>query len=74
MSLLSERIRHAATSRTKTDFAINADELKTFIGILLFSGYHRVPSERDYSSRDEDLCVPTIRKAMSRNRYQLLKC
>ncbi|XP_068221337.1 piggyBac transposable element-derived protein 3-like [Palaemon carinicauda] len=44
-----------------------------FIGILLFLGYHKVPSERDYWSSEEDLGVPIIQKAMSRNRFQLLK-
>ena len=71
--VIRETVRYAATCKNKTDFTLSADELKTFIGILLFSGYHKVPSERDYWSNDEDLCILVIKKAMSRNRYQLLK-
>ena len=71
--ILKETVRYASSYRNKCEFTLGIDELKTFIGILLFSGYHKVPSERDYWSSEEDLGVPIIQKAMSRNRFQLLK-
>ncbi|XP_068243692.1 piggyBac transposable element-derived protein 2-like [Palaemon carinicauda] len=71
--ILKETVRYASSYINKCEFALGIDELKTFIGILLFSGYHKVPSERDYWSSEEDLGVPIIQKAMSRNRFQLLK-
>ena len=71
--IVKETVRYAASCKNKFDFTFSVDELKIFIGILLFSGYHQVPSERDYWSTDEDLGVQIIKNAMSRNRYQLLK-
>ncbi|XP_068221842.1 piggyBac transposable element-derived protein 2-like [Palaemon carinicauda] len=71
--ILKETVCYASSYRNKCEFALCIDELKTFIGILLFSGYHKVPSERDYWSSEEDLGVPIIQKVMSRNRFQLLK-
>ncbi|XP_068201516.1 piggyBac transposable element-derived protein 2-like [Palaemon carinicauda] len=71
--ILKERVRYASSYRNKFEFTLGIDELKTFIGILLFSGHHKVPSERDYWSSEEDLGVPIIQTAMSRNRFQLLK-
>ncbi|KAG8238661.1 hypothetical protein J437_LFUL018154 [Ladona fulva] len=46
---------------------------RIFLGILIFSGYHTLPSERDYWSDQEDLGVPLVRDAMSRNTYLEIK-
>lgn len=48
-------------------------ELSTFLGIMIFSGYYSVPSERDYWSQQSDLNVPLVSSAMSRNRFQKIK-
>ena len=71
--IVKETVRYASSCKNMCDFTFSVDELKTFIGILLFSGYHKVPSEKDYWSSEEDLGVPIIQRAMSRNRYQLVK-
>lgn len=71
--IVRETVRYASSCKNMCDFTFSVDELKTFIGILLFSGYHKLPSERDYWSSEEDLGVPIIQRAMSRNRYQLVK-
>ena len=44
-----------------------------FIGILLFSGYHTVPSERQYWSSDDDLGVELVKKCMPKNRFCEIK-
>lgn len=49
-----ETVRYAHCTNNELDFSLHVDELKIFIGILLFSGYHQVPSERMYWSRDND--------------------
>lgn len=68
-----ETIRYARCTKNDQDFSLDVAELKVFIGILLFSGYHQVPSERMYWSRDDDLGVEIIRNAMARNRYIKIK-
>jgi hypothetical protein len=49
------------------------DELKVFIGILLLSGYHSLPSERNFWSNQPDLKVSLVADAMSRDRYYQIK-
>lgn len=68
-----ETIRYAKCVKNNPDFSIDVEELKVFLGILLFSGYHHVPSERMFWSRDEDLGIAIVQKAMSRNRYIKIK-
>lgn len=54
-------------------FDINKDELKGFIGILLFSGYHKLPRERLYWTLDDDVAVDIVTKCMSRNKFTDIK-
>lgn len=71
--ILDESKRYAATQKNKHDISITIDELKVFVGFLIFSGYHTLPSERDYWSDQEDLGEPIVKNAMSRNAYLELK-
>lgn len=41
---------------------------------MIFSGYHSLPSERDYWSESEDLGVQLVKDAISRNAYLEIKC
>ena len=70
--IVKETVRYASSCKNMCDFTFSVDELKTFIGILLFSGYHKVPSERDYWSSEEDLGVPIIQRAMSIKRNEIV--
>ena len=45
----------------------------TFIGIVLLSDYHSLPSEEHYWNTDEDLSVPCVSQHMSRNQFQQIK-
>ena len=48
--------------------------LKKFIGILLVSGYHRVPQERLYwSINDVDLHVSCVQNCMPKTRFTEIK-
>ena len=49
------------------------EDLERFIGILLLSGYHRLPRQNMYWSKQEDLGVPIVASAMSRNRFESIK-
>lgn len=68
-----ETLRYSQRVKNDTSFTLDIDELKCFIGILLFSGYHQVPSERMYWSTDADLGVPIVQAGMSRTRYAKIK-
>lgn len=55
------------------DFVVTVEEIKNFIGILLLSGYHKLPQQRMCWSLDEDLGVEIVSKCMSRNRFLEIK-
>jgi len=44
-----------------------------FLGLLLISGYHNLPSEADYWSTAEDLEAPIFSKIMARDRFRVIK-
>lgn len=48
-------------------------QLKIFIGVLIFSGYHRLLSECDSWSDGENLGVQIVIDVISRNRYLEIK-
>lgn len=71
--ILSQTMIYATTCKNDQTFSINLDELKIFFGILLFSGYHTLPQVSHYWSSADDLGVPLISNAMSRNRFNQIK-
>jgi DNA excision repair protein ERCC-6 len=75
MRRLVQRETQRYASRDKGDFSfrISETDIEIFLGILLLSGYHTVPSERDYWANDPDLNVPIVATAMSRDRYLKIK-
>jgi DNA excision repair protein ERCC-6 len=52
---------------------LTADEVRVFVGFLLLTGYHKLPSERLYWSEDEDLGLKIVKKAISRNKCKKVK-
>ena len=69
--IVKETIRYSAVSKNKSEI-VTAEELKTFIGILMFSSYHKLSSTKNYWSNDDDLGI-LVKTAMVRNRFQILK-
>lgn len=75
-----EVINHIVTqtnlySSQKNDhqFCVTQPDIKLFIAILLFSGYHKVPRQRLYWSLEEDTSVSFVSNAISRNRFEDIK-
>jgi DNA excision repair protein ERCC-6 len=54
-------------------FSLSEEDLLKFLGIIIFSGYHRVPGEFDYWSNQPDLKVPLIAETMTRDRFREIK-
>ncbi|KAK7071198.1 hypothetical protein SK128_026014 [Halocaridina rubra] len=54
-----------------SDLTLGLDNLKSFLWILLFSGYHKLPSEKHFWS-NEDVGVSLVKAAMTRICYQNL--
>lgn len=62
-----------SSQKNNHEFFVSRDDMKLFFGILLLTGYHKLPSERNYWGLDEDLGVPIVARAMPRNRFQEIK-
>ena len=55
--LKNETDRYAKEWKNKPEFSVTIDALKSFIGFLIFSGYHTLTSKCDYWSEDEHLMI-----------------
>jgi hypothetical protein len=55
------------------DFTLTAQDLDTFIGLLMYTGYNRLPRQRMYWSHDVDLKNDFVSNAMTRNRFEQIK-
>ena len=64
---------YANRDTNNLDFKVDYDSICKFIGIILFSGYHHVPTINDYWSQSEDLAVPFVANQMSRSRFKDIK-
>ncbi|XP_060801114.1 piggyBac transposable element-derived protein 3-like [Amyelois transitella] len=73
ISMIIQNSKLYSAQKNKHDFDITEEQLKTFLGILLLTGYHTLPRERLYWSLDEDCNVPIVSKAMTRNRFLEIK-
>ncbi|XP_045101311.1 piggyBac transposable element-derived protein 3-like [Portunus trituberculatus] len=58
-----------AVQNGKHSFALTSDEMKTFIGILLVSGYCCIPRHRLYWQRQPDVYNELIADSMRRDRF-----
>ncbi|XP_066978833.1 piggyBac transposable element-derived protein 2-like [Macrobrachium rosenbergii] len=65
--IIKESVRYATVTKNKGNVILSVEEIKSFFG------YHKLPSERHFWSNDEDLDVPIVKAAMSRNSYQNIK-
>lgn len=52
------------------DFSLNLGDLKSFIAILLFSGYHKIPQEDIYWEQEHDVDAPMHFNSMPRNQFR----
>jgi hypothetical protein len=64
---------YAAGVHNDHNFDVSPDDIRTFLAILLFSGYHELPSERHYWSIADDLGIPLVKESMTRDRYLKIK-
>ena len=66
--ITAQTMLYASRDKDDHNFHITSDEMYQFLGIIIFSGYHHVPSENNFWSTQPDLQVPFISNEISRNR------
>ena len=59
--------------KNNPNFYVTVEEIRKMLGINLVSGYHSLPEEHRYWSRQQDLGVAIVSNTMSRNRYYEIK-
>ena len=72
LKITTETMRYA---RLKNDhnFHVSENDVYQFLGLILISGYHTLPGEKDYWSTKPSLSAPIFSQVMSRNRFQEIK-
>ena len=64
-NILEQILLYARRDKNNINFDLRKAELLRFFGIIILSGYHKLPSERDYWSNQPDLGVPIVSEARS---------
>ena len=64
---------YAVRDKNASNFHVTEEEIRKFLGLLLISGYHSLPSENDYWSTSEHLVAPVFATTMSRDRFRTIK-
>ena len=71
--LVDQTNLYANIDKNNLAFKVDYDSICKFIGIILFSGYHHVPTIIDYWSQIEDQSVPFVANQMIRSRFKDVK-
>ena len=64
-NILEQILLYARRDKNNVNFDLQKPELLRFFGIIILSGYHKLPSERDYWSIQPDLGVPIVSEALN---------
>ena len=64
---------YATRDKNMQTFRTNDAEMRKFLGLLLISGYHNLPSEAYYWSTAENLEAPIFSNIMARDRFRVIK-
>ena len=72
-SMVEQTNLYATKDKNVHYFEPNHIEMRKFLGMIIISGYNRLPSENNYRSTTEDLRTPIFLSIMSRSRFKTLK-
>ena len=72
-NILEQILLYARRDKNNVNFDLHKAELLRFFGIIISSGYHKLPSERGYWSNKLDLAVPIVSEELSSKRFLQIK-
>ena len=67
--MIREETSRYAKSKNNPSFDITEKNIMNFLGILIISGYHAIPSKKQYWSTRPSLVAPVYPEIMSRSRF-----
>ncbi|XP_065370926.1 piggyBac transposable element-derived protein 2-like, partial [Calliphora vicina] len=73
IDLIISNSTNYAKQNNRHEFHLNDSDLKKFLGVLILSGYNKLPREPMYWSLDEDIGKEIVAKALSRHRFRDIK-
>ena len=68
--IIRKETERYAQRRGNCDFNLSLAEVKWAVGILILSGYHRLPSRRNYWEQQPDILIKIVSDNMRRNRFE----
>lgn len=73
VNLIVEQTCLYASQANFHNFVFSENDLKVFLGVLFYTGYHSMPREDMYWQTYEDTCSPVVANNMSRTRFKEIK-
>ncbi|KAF2891463.1 hypothetical protein ILUMI_14710, partial [Ignelater luminosus] len=73
ISYITEQTNLYARDKNDHKFMVTEEDICQFLGLILISSCHNVPSENDYWSTAEDMQAPIFSKTMSRDNFRTIK-
>ena len=71
--IVEQTILYANRDKNMHNFKTDQNEMKKFLGLIIISGYHSLPSENDLWSTADDMIMPIFSSTMSKDRFRLMK-
>ena len=62
-----------ALEKNDPQFTLELNEIKTFMEILYFSEYHKLPQQNIYREQSPDAGIPLVYNAMTRQKFKTIK-
>lgn len=72
VQFICDETRKYATSKGFHNFHVSTREMYIYLGILLLSGYTKVPCRRNYWETRADCYNPLVSNSISRNRFEMI--
>lgn len=62
-----------AKNKNEMNFKVTGLDIQQFVGLVLYSGYVRLPAEDDYWAKADDLKISICGTVMPKNRFRMIK-
>ena len=72
LELMLQQTLTYALQKNDPQFTLELNKIKTFMGILLFSGYHKLPQQNMYWEQSPDTGIPLLYNAMTRQKFKTI--
>ena len=72
LELMLQQTLTYALHKNDPHFTLKLNEIKTFMKILLFSGYHKLPQQNMYWEQSPDAGIPLVYNAMTRQKFKTI--